>query len=439
MTEIFTGVNSIAYEGPETTNNLAYKFYDPTKKVLGKTMQDHLRIAVCWWHNFCWNGFDIFGEGTFDHPWLTGEPMAVANAKVNAMFEFLDKMNLKYFTFHDRDIAPEGNNLKESNANVNKIADVIAEKMQARNKELLWGTANLFSNKRFMAGAATNPDPEVFAYAAAQVKNAMDVTQRLGGHNYVFWGGREGYDTILNTDLKRETEQLGRFLTMAVEYKHKIGFKGALLIEPKPCEPTKHQYDYDSATVYAFLQKYGLEKEFAVNIEGNHATLSGHSYPHEVAYAIANNIFGSIDANQGDPQLGWDLDLFATHFADNTLAMYYILKAGGFTTGGFNFDTKLRRQSIDLKDFFYGHIAGVDALAHALLTAAKMIENDKLEQNINKRYSGWNNADAKAILSGSSSFDALSEQVLSQHINPQPVSGHQELLERVVNDAIISK
>lgn len=402
-------------------------------------MEDHLRIAVCWWHNFCWNGFDIFGEGTFSHPWLVADPMKAAELKVDAMFEFLDKTGLKYFTFHDRDIAPEGKSLQESNANVNKIADLIAKKMQAGGKELLWGTANLFSNKRFMAGAATNPDPEVFAYAAAQVKNAMDVTQRLGGHNYVFWGGREGYDTILNTDLKQESEQFGRFLTMAVEYKHKIGFKGALLIEPKPCEPTKHQYDFDTATVYAFLQRYGLEKEFQVNIEGNHATLSGHSYPHEVAYAIANGLFGSIDANQGDPQLGWDLDLYATNFADNTLAMYYILKNGGFTTGGFNFDTKLRRQSIDLTDYFHGHIAGVDALAHALITAAKMLEKDKLGANMQQRYAKWHQPEGEAILSGAKTFEQLSEQVLKHNVNPHPVSGHQELLERIVNDAIISR
>lgn len=439
MPAIFPEINKIPFEGADSKNALAYKYYDATKMVLGKTMEEHLRIAVCWWHNFCWNGFDIFGEGTFTHPWLNPDPIKAAELKVDAMFEFLNKMGLKYFTFHDRDIAPEGHNLKESNANVNKVADIIAGKMAQTGKELLWGTANLFSNKRFMSGAATNPDPDVFAYAAAQVKNAMDVTQRLGGHNYVFWGGREGYDTILNTDLKRETEQFGRFLTMAVEYKHKIGFKGALLIEPKPCEPTKHQYDYDTATVFAFLQKYGIENEFKVNIEGNHATLSGHSYPHEVAYAIANDVFGSIDANQGDPQLGWDLDLFATNFADNTLVMYYILKHGGFTTGGFNFDTKLRRQSIDLADFFYGHIAGVDALAHSLLTAAGMLKDDQLANNVENRYKGWNSPDAQAILKGKTNFDQLSERVLSENINPAPVSGHQELLENIVNNAILKR
>lgn len=439
MSNIFSEVKKISFAGTDSKDPLSFKYYDAQKKVLGKTMEEHLRIAVCWWHNFCWNGYDIFGEGTFSHPWLVSDPMKSAELKVEAMFEFLDKMGLKYFTFHDRDIAPEGSSLKESNANVNKIADNIAKKMQASGKELLWGTANLFSNKRYMAGAAANPDPDVFAYAAAQVKNAMDVTHRLNGHNYVFWGGREGYDTLLNTDLKQEAEQVGRFLAMAVEYKHKIGFKGLLLIEPKPCEPTKHQYDYDTATVYAFLQKYGLEKEFKVNIEGNHATLSGHSYPHEVAYAIANDLFGSIDANQGDPQLGWDLDLYPTSFADNTLAMYYILKHGGFTSGGFNFDTKLRRQSIDLKDYFYGHIAGVDALAHALLAAATMIEHDQLQQNLDKRYSKWHSAEGKAMLSKSASFEQLSQRVLEDNLNPEPVSGRQELLERIVNDAILYK
>ncbi len=436
MSEIFANIQPITYAGPNSQEALTYHYYDAQKTIFGKTMEQHLRIAICWWHNFCWNGYDIFGEGTFTHPWLSGDAMQAANTKVEAMFELLTKLNIRYFTFHDRDIAPEGHTLRESNANVNRIGDSIAKKMAMHDKELLWGTANLFSNKRFMAGAATNPDPEVFAYAAAQVKNAMDLTHRLGGHNYVFWGGREGYDTLLNTDLRQEAEQFARFLAMAVEYKHKIGFKGTLLIEPKPCEPTKHQYDYDTATVFAFLQKHGLEKEFKVNIEGNHATLSGHSYPHEIAYALSNDILGSIDANQGDPQLGWDLDLYPTNLVDNTYVMYYLLKHGGFTSGGFNFDTKLRRQSIDLKDYFYGHIGGVDALARGLLAAEKLIQQDKLTANIDQRYAGWREGLGQQILQEQLDFNSLSEKVLNENINPQPASGHQEFLERIINSVV---
>tara|TARA_R110000868_G_scaffold8205_3_gene42415 strand:+ start:4033 stop:5340 length:1308 start_codon:yes stop_codon:yes gene_type:complete len=430
-------VEPIKFEGENSDNALAYHYYDKNKKVLGKSMEDHLRIAVCWWHNFCWNGFDIFGEGTFEHPWLkASDPMKASVLKMDAMFELLQKTDLKYFTFHDRDIAPEGGSLKESNANVRAMADKIAKKMQDTGKELLWGTANLFSNKRYMAGAATNPNPDVFAFAAAQVKNAMDVTYDLGGHNYVFWGGREGYDTLLNTDMKREAQQMARFLSMAVEYKHKIGFKGTLLIEPKPCEPTKHQYDYDTATVYAFLQKFGLEKEFKVNIEGNHATLSGHSYPHEVAYACANDLLGNIDANQGDAQLGWDLDLYPTNTVDNTLVMYYLLKHGGFTTGGFNFDTKLRRQSIDLADFFHGHVGGVDALARGLIAAAELIENDTLQANIDKRYAAWQDSLGQDILNGSADMASMAQYVEQNGTNPAPVSGQQERLERILNETV---
>jgi xylose isomerase len=418
-------------------NPLSYKYYDPKKMIHGKTMEEHLRIAVCWWHTLCWNGFDIFGEGTFEHPWLKeGNTMKASEMKVDAMFELLEKLQLKYFTFHDRDIAPEGATLKESNDSVRKIADLIGKKMQSTGKELLWGTANLFSNKRYMAGAATNPNPEVFAYAIAQVKNALDVTHQLRGHNYVFWGGREGYDTLLNTDLKQESDQFGRFLSMLVEYKHKIGFKGTFLIEPKPCEPTKHQYDYDTATVFAFLQKYNLEKEFKMNIEGNHATLSGHSYPHEIAYALANGLFGSIDANQGDAQLGWDTDQFPLHLADVTQVMYMILQHGGFTTGGFNFDTKLRRQSIDLVDFFYAHVGGVDSLARGLINAVELVEQKKLAQAVQARYHGWHSGLGEKILSGKETVENLSAQVLEKNMNPKPVSAHQEHLELILSEGL---
>ncbi len=437
MSEIFTSIKPIEFAGLTSNNPLSYRYYQPKKIIHGKTMEEHLRIAVCWWHTFCWNGFDIFGEGTFSHPWLQQtDAMKASEMKVDAMFELLTKLDLKYFTFHDRDIAPEGASLKESNANVQKIAEKIAAQMQATGKELLWGTANLFSNKRYMAGAATNPNPEVFAYAVAQVKNAIDVTKQLNGHNYVFWGGREGYDTLLNTDLKQEAEQFAKFLSLAVDYKHKIGFKGTFLIEPKPCEPTKHQYDYDTATVFAFLQKFGLEKEFKVNIEGNHATLSGHSYPHEVAYALANNMFGSIDANQGDAQLGWDTDQFPMNLSDVTQVIYMILQGGGFTTGGFNFDTKLRRQSIDLADYFYAHISGVDSLARCLINAVDLIEQDKLTAAVKERYHGWQGNLGKEILSGKQTTDSLAKYVLENNTNPKPVSAHQELLEMVLNNGI---
>ncbi|HVI88771.1 MAG TPA: xylose isomerase, partial [Dongiaceae bacterium] len=308
----FPIAEAIRYEGPDAKNPLAYKYYDPDRMVLGKRMEDHLRFAVCYWHTFCWPGLDPFGGETFLRPWMQagGDPMAQAKQKADIAFEMFRLLNVPFFTFHDRDIAPEGATLAESNKNVRVIADIFAKKMETAKVKLLWGTANLFSNRRFMAGAATNPNPEVFIYAAAQVKNVLEITHELGGANYVLWGGREGYETLLNTDMKRELDQLGRFLNLVVEHKHKIGFQGTILIEPKPREPTKHQYDFDTATVYGFLKRYGLEKEVCVNIEANHATLAGHSFEHEIETANALGIFGSIDMNRGDPQLGWDTDQF---------------------------------------------------------------------------------------------------------------------------------
>lgn len=371
MTNFFKEIPNIKFEGTESQNPLAYRYYDAKRKILGKTMEEHLRLAICFWHTFCWSGHDIFGDGTYNRAWLNNnDPLQRAEQRAYAAFQFIEKLNVPFFTFHDRDIAPEGKTIQESQKNLQHITEIITTEMQRTNIKLLWGTANLFSHPRYMAGAATNPNPEVFAFAVAQVKQAMDITHQLHGANYVLWGGREGYDTLLNTDLRHEADQLARFLNLLVDYKHKIGFKGTLLIEPKPCEPTKHQYDYDTATVFAFLQKYGLEKEFKVNIEANHATLAGHSFPHEVAYAFANNVFGSIDANQGDAQLGWDTDQFPMHLTDITHVLYIILQNGGFTTGGLNFDTKLRRQSVDLEDMFIGHISGIDTLARGLLAAA---------------------------------------------------------------------
>ncbi|MGA1594865.1 MAG: xylose isomerase, partial [Ilumatobacteraceae bacterium] len=366
----------IAYEGPESDNPLAFRWYDAERSVAGRTMAEHLRFAVCYWHSFNWDGFDIFGAGTMDRPWLgvQSDPMDAARRKMDAAFEFFSKLGAPFWCSHDRDIAPEGATFAESCRNLDTMVDEAARHMEATGMRLLWGTANLFSNPRYQAGAATNPDPELFAYAAGQVCQVLEATHRLGGSNYVLWGGREGYETLLNTDMGRELEQLARFLHLVVEHKHAIGFEGTILIEPKPFEPTKHQYDYDVAAVHAFLQKYDLAEDVCVNIEVNHATLSGHDFAHEVAAAAAAGIFGSIDANAGDDRLGWDVDRFPVSVEQMTLGMYEILRAGGFTTGGLNFDAKLRRQSIDRNDLFHAHIGGMDTMARALLAAGAMWE-----------------------------------------------------------------
>ena len=437
MTEFFKSVSPIKFEGTASTNPLAFRHYDAEKIILGKPMKDHLRFAACYWHNFCWPGSDVFGAGTFDRPWhKPGNAMDMAKMKADAAFEFYKKLGIPYYCFHDTDVAPEGSSIKEYQNNFAEMVDVLEAKQQETGLKLLWGTANAFSNPRYMNGAATNPNPEVFAYAATQIFNAMGATQRLGGDNYVLWGGREGYETLLNTDLRQEREQLGRMMQMVVEHKHKIGFKGAILIEPKPQEPTKHQYDYDTATVYGFLKQFGLENEIKVNIEANHATLAGHSFHHEIATATSLGIFGSVDANRGDPQLGWDTDQFPNSVEENTLVMYEILKAGGFTTGGLNFDARLRRPSIDYTDLFHGHVGGMDVMALSLERAAGMIENDVLGQNIANRYAGWNSQMGKDILSGKLSLAALAEQAAASNLKPVPASGTQEYLENVVNGFI---
>ncbi len=438
MSNFFETVDKIQYEGPSSTNPFAFKHYNKDEQVMGKRMEDHLRFAVCYWHNFCWPGSDVFGAGTLDRPWIRegGDQMALAKQKADVAFEFISKLDVPYYCFHDRDVAPEGSTLAESNRYFHEMADYLASKQQETGIKLLWGTANLFSNPRFCAGAATNPDAELFAYAAAQVFEAMNVTKRLGGANYVLWGGREGYDSLLNTDLRQEREQLGRFMQMVVEHKHKIGFTGTILIEPKPQEPTKHQYDYDSATVHGFLKQFGLEKEIKVNIEVNHATLAGHSFQHEVATAASLDILGSIDANRGDPQNGWDTDQFPNSVEEMTLATYEILRAGGFTTGGFNFDTKLRRQSSDRDDLFLGHIGGMDTVAIALKKAAKMIEGKTLQDFVDQRYASWNSDLGQKIIKGETSLEELSKIVLEQDINPTHVSGKQEHLENLVNAVI---
>jgi xylose isomerase len=435
MSEFFAGVDQVQFEGPESDNPYAFRVYQPDRTVQGKTMEDHLRMAVCYWHSFNWPGSDIFGDGTFDRPWLvpSAEPMAAARLKMDAAFEFFEKLGIPFWCFHDIDIAPAGSTFAETKSNFEAMVGYAELKMAETGVELLWGTTNAFSHPRFAAGASTNPDPEVFAYAAAQVKNVMDATHRLGGANYVLWGGREGYETLLNTRMKQEAEQLARFLHMVVDYKKSIGFAGTLLIEPKPQEPTKHQYDYDSATVHGFLERYDLLGELFVNIEGNHATLAGHSFHHEVAYAIDNDIFGSIDANRGDPQNGWDTDQFPNSVEEMSLIMYEIIRSGGFKTGGFNFDTKLRRQSSDRTDLFHGHIGAMDTLAQSLLVAAQLIEDDALETVRLNRYAGWDAGLGTEILGGHVTLEELEQRVSDGSIDPTPVSGSQEDLENLVN------
>lgn len=435
----FKDIDKITFDPSQVENPLTFKHYNASEMVAGKTMAEHLRFAACYWHNFCWDGADVFGQGSFNRTWLkVSDPMQQAKAKADAAFEFYSKLTIPYYCFHDIDVAPEGNSVKEYVNNFAAMVDVLEQKQSETGVKLLWGTANLFSNPRYAGGAATSPDPEIFNYGATQVFHAMNATKRLGGQNYVLWGGREGYETLLNTDLRQEREQLGRFMQMVVEHKHKIGFTGALLIEPKPQEPTKHQYDYDSATVYGFLKQYGIEKEFKMNIEANHATLAGHSFHHEVATAASLGIFGSIDANRGDAQNGWDTDQFPTNVEELTLVMYEILKAGGFTTGGLNFDCKLRRQSIDLQDLFIGHIGGMDHMAIALKKAAKIMENDFLAEKLAQRYKGWNGQLGSQIMKGESSLEHLAQLAVDNNISPSHKSGQQELLENRLNQVLFS-
>jgi xylose isomerase len=434
----FTDVEPIRYAGPGATDDLVFRHYDRDRIVRGRRMEDHLRFAVCYWHTFCWPGDDVFGQATFDRPWLAddGDAMALAEHKSEVAFEFFSKLGVPFFCFHDRDVAPEADTFAASCDRLDRMADRLAAHMERTGVGLLWGTANLFGHPRYAAGAATNPDPEVFAHAAAQVKHCLDVTHRLGGANYVMWGGREGYETLLNTDLRRESAQLGRFMQLVVEHKHRIGFTGTLLIEPKPHEPTKHQYDHDVAHVLAFLRQHGLEQEIALNIEVNHATLAGHSFHHEVATAIANDAFGSIDANRGDPQNGWDTDQFPNSVEEMTLALYEILRAGGMGTGGFNFDAKLRRQSIDPVDLFHAHVGGMDTVARALVAADHMLEDGRLERARAERYAGWSGELGRAVLAGESSLEALWRRARERADGPRPVSGRQERLEGWVRAGI---
>lgn len=432
MTDFFKGISPVKFEGPASSNPLAFRHYNKDEIVLGKRMEDHIRPAIAYWHTFAWEGGDPFGGRTFDRPWYD-KGLEGAKIKADVAFEMFDLMDAPFFCFHDADVAPEGASLKESNKNLRTITDIFAKKMQSSRTKLLWGTANLFSNRRYMAGAATNPDPYVFAYAAGQVKEMLEITHDLGGSNYVLWGGREGYETLLNTRIRQEQDQAARFLGLVIEHARKIGFKGQILIEPKPQEPTKHQYDYDVATVYGFLKTYGFEKDVKVNIEVGHAFLAGHSFEHELAVAGGLGILGSVDANRNDLQSGWDTDQFPNNPGEMALAFYQILKAGGLGKGGFNFDAKVRRQSIDPADLLYGHIGGLDILARGLKGAAAMIEDGTFDKAQDTRYAGWSERGAAAMLKGERTLEQIAQWVEAENINPRPRSGQQEYLENLVN------
>lgn len=430
MTDFFKDIPALTYEGPDSTNEFAFRHYNPGETVNGKTMAENLRFAVAYWHSFAWPGGDPFGGQTFDRPWF-GDTMDLAKLKADVAFEMFRILGQPYYCWHDADVRPEGDTLQSSRSRMEEITDYLGLKMEETGTKLLWGTANLFSNRRFMAGAATNPDPDVFAYSAATVKYCLDATQKLNGENYVLWGGREGYETLLNTDLKRERAQAGRFLTMVVDYAKKIGFTGAILIEPKPQEPTKHQYDYDVSTVYGFLKDFGLENEVKVNIEQGHAILAGHSFEHEIATASALGIFGSIDMNRNDYQSGWDTDQFPNNVPEVALAYYEILRAGGLKTGGTNFDAKLRRQSLDPQDLILAHAGAFDICARGYKAAVAMLEDGALETARAARYAGWDTAEGQALLD--KSLDEIAAQVEAHAIAPAPRSGQQERLENMVS------
>lgn len=431
MTRFFQDIEPIRFEGPDSTNPLAFRHYDPAAVVAGKTLRDHLRFAVAYWHSFAWEGGDPFGGRTFERPWYPQDSMESAKLKADTAFEMFRILGVPYFCWHDLDVRPEGASFAESRDRLFEWVDYVLPKMEETGVGCLWGTANMFTHRRWMAGAATNPDPDVFAYAAATVKSCIDATKRLGGQNYVLWGGREGYETLLNTDMARERQQAGRFLQMVVDYARKIGFDGAILIEPKPQEPSKHQYDFDVATVYGFLKEFGLETEVKVNIEQGHAILAGHSFEHELHLARSLGILGSIDMNRNDYQSGWDTDQFPNNVPEVALAYYEILKAGGFTTGGTNFDAKLRRQSLDAEDLILAHVGGMDTCAAGLKAAARMLGDGVLESALTERYAGWETQAAQSMLAGD--LETAAARVEAEGLDPQPRSGRQERLEAIVN------
>lgn len=432
MKTYFEGIDRIQFEGPDSANPLAFKYYDGNRLVAGKKMKDHLRFAASYWHTFTGEGSDPFGSPTMVRSYDGLVGMALSKARVSAAFEFMSKLGIEFFCFHDLDIAPEGDSLQDKLNNLDEIVLFIEEKMKETGIRCLWGTTNAFSHPRFMHGAATSPNADVFAFAAAQVKKAIEITHRLGGENYVFWGGREGYETLLNTDVALENDNLARFLRMAKDYANKIGFTGQFLIEPKPKEPTKHQYDFDTMTVLGFLRKYDLTDDFKMNIEANHATLAGHTFQHELMMSRINGVLGSIDANQGDMLLGWDTDQFPTNIYDATLCMVEVLKNGGIAPGGLNFDSKVRRGSFQPDDLFIAYIVGMDTFAKGLLVAERLLADGVLDQFVESRYASYSEGIGKKIVEGSTSLEELAEYALkNDQIKLQ--SGRQEMLEDIVN------
>lgn len=427
----FKDISPITFAGAHSTDPMAFHHYNPAEMLGDKSMQDHLRFAAAYWHSFAWEGGDPFGGQTFERPWYPQDNMELAKRKADTAFEMFRILGVPFFCFHDADVRPDAGNYAENTSRLDEITDYFAQKMEETGTKLLWGTANMFSHRRYMSGASTNPDPDVFAFAAATVKSCMDATQKLGGENYVLWGGREGYETLINTDMAQELDNMGRFLNMVVDYKHKIGFKGEILVEPKPQEPSKHQYDYDAATCFGFLQKYGLENEVKLNLEQGHAILAGHSFEHEIATAAALGVLGSIDMNRNDYQSGWDTDQFPNNVPEVALAYYHILKAGGLKRGGTNFDAKVRRQSLDPEDLIASHIGGMDVCARGLKAAHAMLQDGGLESALKERYAGWDTPEAKAMLH--SDLATITQRVKAENINPMPRSGRQEILENYIN------
>lgn len=437
--EFYPGIGKIAYEGPTSKNPLAFKHYDEKKLIAGKTMKEHVRFAIAYWHSFCADGSDPFGPGTHTFPWNTSnDPMQNAQAKADAAFEFITKIGAPYYCWHDRDIAPEGASPGESEKNLHKIVDGLKKRQDATGVALLWGTANVFSNPRFMNGAVTNPDFNVTAQAASQVKVAIDCTIKLGGEGYTFWGGREGYLSLLNTDMGREKDHLGTFLAMARDYARKQGFNGCFYIEPKPMEPTKHQYDFDSETAIGFLRAYGLEKDFKLNIEANHAELAGHDFYHELSVCVDAGMLGSIDANRGDPRNGWDTDQFPSSIYETTMAMMAVLRMGGFKTGGLNFDAKIRRNSSDLADLFIAHIGGMDMFALGLEKAVAVQNDGRLPAMLAERYASFDSGDGATFEKGGLTLEALAA-LAKPYAEVKGISGKQELYENILNEVIFAK
>lgn len=428
--------DKVRFEGRESRNPLAFRHYDAGKVIGNRTMEDHLRFAVSYWHTFKGTGMDPFGAPTMIHPWgQDQDPLMAAYHTADAAFEFFRKLGVKYYCFHDRDVAPEGRTVSDTHAQLTKVVEKLKRRQDEWGIKLLWGTANLFSHPRYQAGASTNPDPVVFAHAATQVKHALEATQYLGGEGYVFWGGREGYDTLLNTDMKREREQFARLLWMAIEYARTIGFTGQFYIEPKPCEPTKHQYDSDAEACLNFLREFGLMDHLKLNLETNHATLAGHSMLHEMRAARAAGVLGSVDANTGDPMLGWDTDQFPTDVYLTTQIMLEILEMGGFTTGGLNFDAKVRRQSHEPIDLFYAHIGGMDAFARGLEIAYAIQQDGRLARFVEDRYAGWSHEFGKKVMSGEATLADCEHY--AQHHEARRVSGRQEMLENLINEFVL--